>query len=392
MFFVAFLRFLCGYVEFNGYGGFGERFINLCSVYDIPLWNLSYNNDSFHACTTINGYKKIIPVARNSGVRVRRNKTAGVPFLIHRFRSRVGLLIGALFFIVCVASLSGRVWVVDISGNINVPSDTILAAAQNAGLVIGTKTQNLNANQISLDTCSDIPQLSWAAVSIKGCCVYIDVTEGKSTKPIKHIDGYFNLTASKDAQLIILEPYCGTVQAKTFNPVLKGEILISGTAFNRDETVSFTKADGYAVGRTETILRTKTDLNLKTIQNVSLNKVFYLEFFGIKIPLGKPPQKYDKKFTHKQNISYNGKALPIGFSYDEYFLSQNSNEKINLNQAKLISLSDFMNEVYAFSDGKQVLSSDVKIADNSAEVTGKFVCYENIGVLSEFNIEETQTE
>ena len=38
---IRFLRFIFGYVEFCAEGGFPERFINLCSVYHVRLWDVT---------------------------------------------------------------------------------------------------------------------------------------------------------------------------------------------------------------------------------------------------------------------------------------------------------------------------------------------------------------
>ncbi len=389
MFLVAFIRFLSGYIEFTASGGFSERFINLCSVHDVPLWNLSYHDDYFTACTTIEGYRKIAVCARNSGVKVRKKSTVGIPFIANRLKPRIGLLFGAVFFVLCISILSGKVWMVEISGNSTVPTDIILKASEDAGLKIGTKIKDLNAVQISLDTCKNTKNLSWAAIRVNGCCVHIDVTENEPAKKSEDKSGYYNLVSAKDAQLVILEPYSGTVQVKNFNPVLKGDVLISGTAANRDESVTFTHASGYAVGRTLTNLSSATPTKLSAIKNKLIKKVYYIEFFGIKIPLGTPPEKFSQKFEHSQHISYSDKVLPIGISYEEYYNLSDTDKTISSNRAKLISMSDFMNQVHEFSYGKQIINHKVTI-DDYGTVSGEFTCYENIGIEIPFEIEESQ--
>ena len=71
MFFIKLIRFLCGYVRFRAKGGFPERFINLCSKENIPLWDISGSKGEMYAKTTIRGYHRIRACARKSGMRRR---------------------------------------------------------------------------------------------------------------------------------------------------------------------------------------------------------------------------------------------------------------------------------------------------------------------------------
>ncbi|MBQ9553290.1 MAG: sporulation protein YqfD, partial [Clostridia bacterium] len=71
MIFVRFLRLLAGWVSFRVSGGFPERFINLCSRENIPLWNLKNEGGALSAATTIAGYRHLRSCAVRSGMRSR---------------------------------------------------------------------------------------------------------------------------------------------------------------------------------------------------------------------------------------------------------------------------------------------------------------------------------
>ena len=86
MLFVHLIRFLCGYVRFRATGGFPERFINLCSRENIPLWDISGGKEVLYAKTTIRGYHRLRSCARKSGMRPRVSERYGLPFLLHRHR------------------------------------------------------------------------------------------------------------------------------------------------------------------------------------------------------------------------------------------------------------------------------------------------------------------
>ena len=132
MIFVYILRFITGFVKFRAGGGFSERFVNLCNLSGIPLWDITYDGDNVFACTTIDGYKKIISCARKSGMTTKSLKRVGLPFILFRFRSRSGLAIGLALMMLTLSILSGRIWIIDVTGNEIVPDEEIIAAAKAA--------------------------------------------------------------------------------------------------------------------------------------------------------------------------------------------------------------------------------------------------------------------
>ena len=294
----------------------------------------------------------------------------------------MGLAVGAVFFAVCLSLLANRVWVVEISGNDTVATDVILSAAEQAGLEIGTKTDELNVVQLSLDTCEAVKGLSWAAIRVNGCCVYIDVTLAKESPEIESKEGAYNVVASKDAQLIILEPYRGTTQAKVFSSVLKGDVLIGGFAVNKDESVSLVHASGYAVGRTETEITSAVAADVACTEYSPFKKIYTLHFFGINLPLGKAPSDFAQKFEQRKSVTYSKKVLPIGITVTQFYSENEKTKKVSPQKARLISAGKFMNKFSQFSKGKQIVSGSVSLSEQngSFETKGAFISYENIGV------------
>ena len=56
---ITFLRMLFGFVEFEAIGGFPERFLNLCYINGITLWNVQNDGVKVKACTPIKAYRNI---------------------------------------------------------------------------------------------------------------------------------------------------------------------------------------------------------------------------------------------------------------------------------------------------------------------------------------------
>ena len=65
MIIIEFLRYIIGFVKFKSFGGFSERFLDLCNSEDIPLWNIKNQNGEITAFTSVNGYKRIRKISKN---------------------------------------------------------------------------------------------------------------------------------------------------------------------------------------------------------------------------------------------------------------------------------------------------------------------------------------
>ena len=117
MFIIRFLRWLLGWVEFEAEGGFPERLLNLAARCGIPLWDTGRRGVVLTARCFARKYKKLRPIARKAGVRLHVVRRHGVPFFLHRYRARAGLVAGLATYVVLLQILSQQIWVMQVSGN-----------------------------------------------------------------------------------------------------------------------------------------------------------------------------------------------------------------------------------------------------------------------------------
>ena len=118
MFFISLLRWLRGTVTFltHSRSGRAEQFFNLCMQQRIPFWGCRPRGLELEGRTTPSGYRRMHPVARRTGVRPRIQKKQGAPFLLHRYRRRVGLLAGLLLAAALLAASQQFIWVIQVEG------------------------------------------------------------------------------------------------------------------------------------------------------------------------------------------------------------------------------------------------------------------------------------
>lgn len=391
MFLIKLLQLITGYVRFKAQGGFGERFINLCSQNEINLWDVETEGETIYASTSIDGYRRIRSCAKNSGMTTRMIKKKGIPFFIFRHRKRIGIPIGILFFIVSISLLSTRIWLIDIEGNETIPEETILSAMEKSGLYTGCSKLTSDPVKISILAGDKLNGISEVSVNIHGSKATVKIKERDEAPSVADYSGTYDVVASKDAQLIVLEPYRGTAIAKRFNSVLKGEVLISGVVENRDLSTNYVHASGYAAGRTEQKITAEVSQTEKFSKITNHKKRKSIYFLGAEIPLGKALQNTDFTIKKGKFLSFSGKQMPFGFFETEYSSLSESKIKLTEEQKEAICMERFLNSAKEYTEARQLISENVteNFSDKEKSISGKFVCYENIGIEKEFHINES---
>ena len=389
MFVLKFLRFVFGYVSFTAKGGFSERFINLCRINNILLWELKSANSVLTACTDCSGYKKIRTVARKSGMKVRLKKKHGLPFFLNRHSRRAGVIVGVAFGIAVTLILSTRIWSVDVTGNVRVPAERITAVFEELGVKKGVPSAKIDIKSTEIEALRRMPEISWLNINISGCAARIEVRETVEVPEIDDNGTPTDIVASRDGQIVILRPFSGTKEQKIGNAVLKGDPLISGIVENKDLTVSFCRAKGYVVARTEHDIKTQTRKKIKVRKKTGEKKSCILNFLFFDIPLGKVNQK--NAYLEKREVFINGVTLPVGFTVCRETVYEESEITLTENQVKLSAYSEFLEECAEKFRYMKVEKGEIteKNADGNLTVSGKFVCLENIGKEIPMDIEET---
>lgn len=386
MLLLRFLRFVFGYVGFTAQGGFPERFINLCRHNKIILWELKSRNGVISACVDREGYKKIRPVARKSGMRVRIRRKYGLPFFLARHSRRVGVLIGACLCAAVLLILSTRIWSIDVIGNVRVPAETVLGVFEELGVRRGVAGSRINISATEIEALRRLPELSWLNINISGSAALIEVRETVKSPELAENGEPTDIVAARDGQIVILRPFNGTQEQKIGNPVLKGDLLISGIEQNKDLTVSFCKASGYVVARTNREITAAQSAKLTAKKAVSQNKSYVLDFLFFSIPLGR---QVENAYSEKSELFINGVTLPVGLTERTQTVYEETEITLSQAQTRLLAHLRFFKSSSEDFRYLQVEQSEITADEkNGCTVSGKFTCLENIGLERPMQIEE----
>lgn len=384
MFFISILRFIFGYVVFFGKEGFTERFINLCSKEDIPLWNLKTKDSGFYASTTIKGYRQIKKAAKPSGVKVKIRERHGLPFLISRYKYRWGICLGALFFVFMLSFLSTRVWYIEVEGNERYSSSSIIQAFEDMGVTVGKRKKDIDSTGIQVLAHSKLPDFSWVAVNLKGSTATIEVREKIKAPEVSDETTPCNIRASRGGQLLDLKVYEGKGAAKVGSAVAKGDLLIGGITENEDGTAVFRHAKGEAVAKTERIIEVSFPEKISCKKYTGFySKGYEIFFFGFKIPLKKARYPEGEFLENrKKSFLYAGETrLPLGIIKNEVSGIAKAQEKIGKSQAGAFAAAEFTRQYEGLKDEAEILEKNITSEETEMglKIKGVFLCKENIG-------------
>lgn len=381
------IRFLSGYVVFSARGGFPERFINLCRLNKINLWELKSTGSVIYACTDCGEYKRIRHCAGQSGMKIKIEKKCGLPFFLNRHSRRAGVLAGIFICAAVICILSTRIWSIEVVGNVNVPSETIIGTFEKLGVRKGASENKVDIAKAEIEALQELDELSWVNINFEGSSAVIEVREREKV-PDESDETPSEIVASRDGQIVILRPFNGTQVQKIGNGVLKGDLLISGIEENKDLTVSFCRARGYVVARTERKLECSVSKKIEAEKQIAETAAYIIDFLGIRIPLGKTEKN---SYSEKISVRINGVTLPLSITRCMRIHNNKCTVSLDSGQAKLLAALRFSESCAEEFRYLKVQSEELFENENADGFTvgGEFVCIENIGKEVPLEIEET---
>lgn len=385
---ISIIRYILGYINFRAFGGFSDRFLNICTRDGIPLWNIKNVKGNISASTTINGYLSIRNAVRKSGMKVMVTERKGLIFFLKRNKIRAGLLFGAIIFAGIFFTLSQFVWSVSLVGNIDLQEDYLLSAFQKYGIKVGATISSIDDSDIAERVVSEIEELSWAAINRKGNVVVIEVRE-KTPAPEKYDNSVpTNLIADENGLILSIDVLSGNEEIKPGSAVTKGDLLISGVITFADGREKLVHGDGFVkalVTRKEKFNGNDFSVH-NLIEEKTRKKLF---FFGVEIPLGASvgDEFYCK---HKSFIENEKILLPLGMITE--YSAEFSEDKIALNNEINDMLALWNNAFYV----KELLDFSIvktsQIAKSETESGNEFIfsadCEQEIGTLQEIYVKK----
>ncbi len=342
-----------------------ESFINECKQNNIVLEDVTKEADGYILTMSFDSFRAIRPIVRKTRVRLRVKKKEGAFYYIHKRRKRYGFYIGALCALVVYMYLTSCIWVVDVTGNHNTPTEDILKVLNKNGIGVGHFKYGKKISYIKNRCLIELDSLTWMWITIDGTRALAEVREHKPGETVFDRGVCCNLTATHSGQIVDMRVRNGKKMVKRGDIVSKGDLLVSGISETKYRGVRYIHSQGEIVARTWRTEEGEFPLAEKKITKTGReSKIYSLELFGCKINnifMKKIKYNQSEKTTHKKQLKiFNNIYLPLSFTTERFCEIILNNEPVTEDTALKLGTEQLVKRIESQRPANAV-TSDVKV-------------------------------
>ncbi len=393
---LKFFRWLLGYVEFEIIGKYPERFINITVKNSVSVFNTRRVDKKLLGCMYIKDYKAVRPYCKKSRVRLKIVSKHGFPFVIRRYKNRVGVLLGVAVFILIVCFMSNFVWSIDVTGLETVSEAHLMQVLNDNGLRVGTFKPSVNFVKIARDTMLDIDDIRFLAVNVQGSYASVEVKEKAKSPKVPDYKTPANVKAKCDGLILKIDTHQGFALFEKGSAVVKDQLLVSAVSEDALGGVKLIRASADVIAQTHRTQRFTVDKNQvqKSFSDVKTRKS--LSVFGVNIPY---------RFTfcddensvvryHTQNLRLFESTLPCKVYTQNIYPIDEKERKIAEKKAKeILLIKSALFESFSLCDCE---IKDIKrvFSQNESEyiLTVSYTLVEDIAYQQEIDVTDVKFE
>ena len=386
---------LSGSVKFVIFGD-AARFLNLAAKSGFSLWGFDREEENSVACCRPQDYRRLRPLAKRSGARLKCLQKRGLPFQIAAWKKRPGLLLGVLCGIAVFWFLSGFVWGVTVSGTETLGDEIILKSARHNGVYPGARKSSFTPRLAAHGLMGEVPKLGWATVNTDGCYVEVVVQEAEQQPEVSDDTTLSNLIATRAGTVLMVEAERGRPEVVPGDTVQAGDLLISGSYQEKldpwspmpdDPFEAVGAARGRVIAETYREFAVQVSAQKKIVVPTGKRQVNRtLIVFGLRLPLGlnDEPSGEWRQYQKITRLSALGAELPLAIEETVYEFTEEQTRTLSkeelksaalykLRQAQRASIvpGGFVSKeklAFSFPDGLCVLSAQCRCQEEIGEI------------------------
>lgn len=372
-------------VEIEGF--FTERFINLCKINNIKIWDIrNIVKGIVRFKMNISDFKKIRKIVKKTKCKIKIKEKKGIYFTLFKYRKRKLIFLLLFMLIFFSISFSTFIWNINISGNSKIDNQTIIQGLREIGIYTGKSKIGMDTKQIINNLRIKVPELSWVGIEINGTTINVKVAEKTQINSDDIQESAIgDIIASKSGIITKIVPENGTAKFKIGSYIEQGTIAIEGTLYSKILEPKPVTAKG--------ILRSNCEYELKSeykydniVKNYTGKKRYTV---GITINSKENIINYLNK-SKKYDINKSSKKINVlgnEISFDFYTFVEYEEETQTRTREELMLLSQNDIDSYLNSEILPTLNdpilehknSIVEDTINGIIITTKYIINEEIG-------------
>ena len=383
-----FFLFFKGYflIVVNGFGT--ERFINLCKLKQIYLWDIKVvHNNTYRMKISMADYEILSELVNKTGVKVDILEKYGLPFCFLGKKNRTYYLIFLMIALILVFISNFFVWKIDVIGNYTITDEQIRDFLMRHEVAEGDFKQTIPYTVLEEELRKEFDLIKWSSVSLDGNTLIVHIEENTLQKEDfnEHPEGvYSDIISETDGIIKSILVRNGVALVKAGDTVTKGQILVTGSVPIYDDALQIKQYHYYDA---DADIFIETNVNYEE----NLSEIYYeKEYTGrkkrvsyikiknkdIHLPFHSKFAYYDTYASANQLKLFNRLDLPIYYGVYEAREYYRVEKRYSKKQAVKIFNDNLSIYYKTLSEkGVQILEKNVKIEHKANEwvVKGTFV-------------------
>lgn len=380
------VKLVSGYVEFEGIGGFEDRFLSEIIGNNIEIWDFKTEDGIITGKVSARCYPDLVRLGKKNKIKIKQRKKHGAAFKINRHSSRCGIILGIIIFAVFTTVMSNFVWQIEVIGDSQIRAEKILEVVAQNGVKKGAFGLGLDLRKIEQKLLAEIDDLAWVGISKNKSKVIIDCRKRVEQPETVALYAPSNIIAECDGQIVDARVYKGTQLRWEDDSVKKGDILVSGiVTIGEGENAK----DNYVHSRGEIIAKCpdtkyiKVPLTqTKTVKTGECEERKFLNLFGLNIPLfiAKPIDYSYSATSGYTPVVISGKELPLGITTNKYYKTTEQSVEFTEEQAKAEAYRQLDNYESSINKEGKILekSTEYYIENGVFTVKSSYILEKNI--------------
>lgn len=286
--------YLQGRVLVCATGSRPEAFMNRLHRSRIPMKSPRREEDgSLWFWLPAKDFARLREPAFKTGTRVRIKKKQGLFVAMRPFRRRFGLGVGLVLFLGLTLYCSCFIWQIEIKGCQTVSVTQIQQDLKQLGLTVGCR-RRIDVGQIENEYLMGNDKLSWMSINIRGTTAYVEVKEKGLHPKMEDLSVPTNIYAARDGVILSIRDYGGTRQVQRGEPVLAGDLLVSGDWTDKYGVRRLSHCIATVIAAT----RRETSVTVPLQEQLRQKTGKKRSFFTISLGNCKIPLYFSKKITY----------------------------------------------------------------------------------------------
>ncbi len=378
------LNFIRGAYRFEIIGISPERFINIANRRRLRVFNLHCSGGRMFGCVASSNFHMLLGAAEKAGVQLVITNSFGLPFLLKKYKSRIGFVFGFGLFCLTLWYLSLFVWSVNV---VNLPEEYSESAAEalySVGIRQGVMFSRLDGTLLQKELEELLPDFDFIKVSRVGC--YAEVYFSPSAELNYSVDegSPCDVVASTGGEIVSIIAKAGTPMVEEGDVVYTGDVLISGLFEGNTGRIDLVHSYGEVTAITDhtftTTVKYRQTATEPTGRVVTISRLIA---FGMEIPLfySTPDGNYSRTYEEYQAEIF-GFKLPI-YLRREYWTELCYVEKDFTLEECIAQAEEILDDEMSVDDEDSIISIDQTVN----EITGGIRVTRYVTLLEEISLQ-----